>query len=94
MPTKTQGLLQPLPIPKQVWEEISMDFITHLPSSTRHSVIGFVYDRLTKYAHFIALPTHFTAQQLAKRFSVEICRLHGLPKSIVSDKDPLFVSTF
>jgi len=94
MPTKTQGLLQPLPIPKQEWEDISMDFITHLPVSSGHSVIWVLCDRLTKYVHFIALPTHFTAQQLAKRFSVEICRLYGLPKTIVSDRDPLFVSTF
>jgi len=71
-----------------------MDFITHLPVSSGHSVIWVMCDILTKYAHFIALPTHFTTQQLAKRFSIEICRLHGLPKTIVSDRDPLFVSTF
>ena len=94
MPTKTQGLLQPLPIPKQVWEDILMDFITHLPVSAGHSVVWVICDRLTKYAHFIALPTHFTTQQLARRFSVEICRLHGIPKTIVSDRDPLFISTF
>jgi len=68
MPTKIQGLLQPLPIPEQVWEDISIDFITHLPMSTGHSVIWVICDRLTKYAHFLALTTYFTAQQLAKRF--------------------------
>jgi len=94
MPTKIQGLLQPLPIPEQVWEDISMDFITHLPTSAGHSVIWVICDRLTKYAHFLTLPTHFTAQQLASRFSVEICQLHGLPKTIISDRDPLFVNTF
>jgi len=94
LPTKTHGLLQPLPLPNQVWEDLSMDFITHLLALVGHSVIWVICDHLTKYTHFMALPKQFNAQQLAKRFSVEICRIHGLPKSIVSDRDPLFVSTF
>ena len=53
-----------------------------------------VYDRLSKSAYFIALPTSFTVFQLANHFSVEICRLHGLPKSIISDRDPLLLSNF
>lgn len=91
---KKMGLLQPLPTPSQVWEELSMDFITHLPNSFGHTAIWVICDRLTKYVHFIALPTKFTASDLAHRFSVEICRLHGIPKSIVSDRDPLFLSNF
>jgi len=79
---------------KKVWEDISMDFITHLPVFAGHSVVWIICDRLSKYVHFIALPTHFTAQQLTRRFLVEICRLHGVPKTIVSDRDPLFVSSF
>jgi len=53
-----------------------------------------VYDRLSKSAHFIALSTSFTTSQLANRFPVELCRLHGIPKSIISDRDPLFLSNF
>ncbi|XP_058788145.1 uncharacterized protein LOC131662390 [Vicia villosa] len=94
MPKRKQGLLQPLEIPKQVWEEISMDFITHLPSSFGHTVIWVICDRLSKFVHFIALPTHFTSSSLATRFSSEVCRLHGIPISIVSDRDPLFLSAF
>jgi len=71
-----------------------MEFITYLPSFVGYTVVWVIYDRLTKYAHFLALPTHFTAQQLARRFAVEIFRLHGMPKTIVSDRDPLFVSMF
>nr|KYP46452.1 Retrotransposable element Tf2 [Cajanus cajan] len=94
MPTKKFGLLQPLKTANRVWEDISMDFITHLPKSLGHSTIWVVCDRLTKFAHFIALPAHFTAPQLARRFMVEIFKIHGFPKSIVSDRDPLFVSSF
>jgi hypothetical protein len=94
MPTKKQGLLQPLETPDRVWEEITMDFITHLPNSFGHTVIWVICDRLTKYVHFIGLPTRFTAKDIAMRFSTEICRLHGPPKSIVSDRDPLFLSNF
>jgi len=68
LPHNPQGWIQPLPIPAQVWEDLSMDFITHLPSSVGHTVIWVVCDRLTKYAHLVALPTNFTAPTLACRF--------------------------
>lgn len=88
------GLLQPLPVPQQVWEDISMDFITNLPASSNKTVIWVVVDRLTKYAHFIALPTHFTTSYLASMFLSEIHRLHGTLKTIVSDRDRIFISKF
>lgn len=88
------GLLQPLPIPNQVWEDISMDFITNLPPSANRTVIWVVVDRLSKFAHFVALPTSFSAQQLASVFVSEIYRLHGVSKTIVSDRDKLSISKF
>jgi hypothetical protein len=65
---KTPGLLQPLVIPSQRWEEVSMDFITGLPKSKGHNLIMAVVDRLTKYAHFIALSHPVTASIVAKAF--------------------------
>lgn len=94
LPQKPMGLLQPLPIPSQVWEDISMDFITHLPQISGKSMIWVIIDRLSKYAHFVALPGQFSATTLAPIFLTEIYRLHGMPKTIVSDRDSVFVSTF
>lgn len=91
---KKLGLLQALPLPSQVWEKLTMDFITHLPNSFGHTVIWVICDRLTKYVHFIALSSKFTAEDLANCFLVEIFRLHGIPKTIISDRDPLFLSKF
>ncbi|GJU97129.1 ty3-gypsy retrotransposon protein [Tanacetum coccineum] len=91
---KPYGLLQALPIPNQVWEEISMDFITSLPPSNGKTAIWVIVDRLSKFAHFIALPPHYTAASLATIFLHDIYRLHGLPKSILSDRDPIFLSRF
>ncbi|GJW00651.1 ribonuclease H-like domain-containing protein [Tanacetum coccineum] len=91
---KTHGLLQPLPIPSHVWDDLSMDFITHLPASNGKTVIWVIVDRLSKFAHFLSLPTNFTADSLASIFLHEIYRLHGLPNSIVTDRDPLFLSRF
>jgi hypothetical protein len=88
------GLLHPLPVPERVWEDISLDFIVRLPSFQTHTVILVVVDRLSKAAHFGSLPTHFTAAKVAELFATMVCMLHGMPKSIVSDRDPIFLSHF
>ncbi|PWA58030.1 hypothetical protein CTI12_AA406450 [Artemisia annua] len=88
------GYLQPLPTPNAVWEDVSMDFITGLPAYRGITVILVVVDRLTKYAHFGSLPTSFNAHKVAEVFLEIVVKHHGIPKTIVSDRDPIFVSTF
>eukprot|EP00253_Pinus_taeda_P008739 PITA_08739 len=79
---KTPGLLQPLSIPSQRWEDVPMDFITGLPKSEGKSVIMVVVDRLTKYAHFSALSHPFKASTISTAFMETIQKLHGNPKII------------
>ncbi|GKC04118.1 transposon ty3-I gag-pol polyprotein [Tanacetum coccineum] len=86
------GLLQPLPIPCHVWEEITMDFIEGLPPSNGKSTIFVIVERLTKSAHFLTLSHPYTAKMVAEKFVEGVVKLHGMPKSIVSDRDPIFIN--
>ena len=74
---KPSGLIQPLPIPESVWSSASMDFIVGLPPSHGYTAIMVVVDRLSKYAHFGALPTGFDAPKVAKLFINTVVKLHG-----------------
>jgi hypothetical protein len=89
------GLLQPLDIPNARWESIGIDFITKLPTTTRgnDTIVTFI-DRLTKRAHWYAIKESLSAEDFADLFVAEHIRLHGLPGSIVSDRDARFTSDF
>ncbi|KAL0539426.1 hypothetical protein IC582_023638 [Cucumis melo] len=92
---KPAGLLQPLSIPEWKWENVSMDFITGLPRTLRgFTVIWVVVDRLTKSAHFVPGKSTYTASKWAQLYMSEVVRLHGVPVSIVSDRDARFTSKF
>ncbi|WVZ89762.1 hypothetical protein U9M48_036127 [Paspalum notatum var. saurae] len=74
--------------------DISMDFVEGLPKVGGKSVILTVVDRFSKYAHFIALAHPYSAESIAMAFFREVVRLHGVPTSVVSDRDPVFTSVF
>ncbi|CAA7058315.1 unnamed protein product [Microthlaspi erraticum] len=76
------------------WDRITMDFVVGLPVSRTFDAIWVIVDRLTKSAHFLAIKKTDGAAVLARKFVREIVRLHGVPASIVSDRDPRFTSEF
>ena len=88
------GLLTPLPIPHEVCTDISINFIIGLPKSEGKEVIFLVVDRISKYAHFMALHHPFTAVEVALAYIDGVFKLHGWPKSIVSDRDLIILSDF
>jgi hypothetical protein len=89
------GLLHPLELAYSPWESISMDFITDLPPSNECTQVWVIVDRFSKMAHFIPLKDNEKkAEDLARIFVRNIWRLHGLPKSIVSDRDARFTAHF
>jgi hypothetical protein len=89
------GLLSPLPIPNKKWEIVSMDFITSLPrTKNKYDAIMVVVDKLTKMVHFILCTTDIDARQVARLFFNEVVRYHGIPATIISDRDSKFTSMF
>ena len=88
------GLLQSLPVPERIWTDLTMDFIVGLPEVRGFDSIYVVVDRLSKYAHFIPCSSSITADGVAKLFLNHIWKLHGFPRSIITDRDPKFVSAF
>ncbi|KAK5775866.1 hypothetical protein PVK06_043820 [Gossypium arboreum] len=89
------GLLQPITIPEWKWNRVTMDFVSGLPmSASKKDAIWVIVDRLTKSAHFVPVRTDFSMDKLAELYVSQIVRLHGVPISIVSDRDPRFTSRF
>lgn len=88
------GLLQPLPIPNMPWEDLSLNFISDLPQSQGYYVILVIVDRFSKGDHFDALPIRYTARSMALLFLDVVCKLHGFFRSLVFDRDLVFISSF
>ena len=88
-------LLQPLTIPSEKWEDISMDFIVGLPKTAKgYDSIWVVVDRLTKSAHFIQVKTGYKSHQYAELYIARVVSLQGVPKTIISDRGSQFVARF
>ena len=88
-------MLQSLEVPQWKWESITMDFVTGLPwTQAGNDAIWVVVDRLTKSAHFLSIKVTHSLDKLARMYIREVVRLHGVPETIVSDRDPRFTSRF
>jgi len=89
------GTLEPLDILQSKWDSIAMDFLTHLRRFVKgHDSISIIMDKLTKCAHFLAINQKSSLDNLAELYVREVVRLHGVPTSIISDRDPRFTSRF
>jgi hypothetical protein len=92
---ETRGTIATLAIPYWKWDDISMDFITGLPTTPKgHDSIWVIVDRLTKSAHFLPVKTTFRPPQYVEKYITEIVRLHGIPKTIMSNRGSQFTSHF
>ncbi|KAL1215290.1 hypothetical protein V5N11_016083 [Cardamine amara subsp. amara] len=88
------GLVRSLLIPEWKWDRITMDFVTGLPVCDKKNAIWVIVDRLTKATNFLTMCKKDSAERLAELYVKEIVRLHGVPASIVSDRDSKFAGMF
>ena len=87
------GLLESLEMPQRAWARVSLDFITQLPEIAKSNTQIVVYvDRLTQTCHLSPLPATANARDVATDFVTTIFKLHGLPETLVSDRDAKFTS--
>nr|GEZ33105.1 putative reverse transcriptase domain-containing protein [Tanacetum cinerariifolium] len=92
---KPSGLLVQPEIPQWKWDNITMDFVTKLPrKSSGYDTIWVIVDRLTKSAHFLPMREDNTMDKLTKLYLKEVVTRHGIPLSIIFDRDPRFASNF
>jgi len=92
---KSLGKLQPLEIPEWKWDNIFMNFVVGLPRTPKGlDSIWVIMDMLMKSAHFIPINIRYSLERLTSLYVYEIVRLHRVPTSIVSDRDPRFTSRF
>ena len=92
---KPTGLLQPLSVLGWKWEEVSIDFIVGLPPTYKNfDSLWVIMDRLTKSAHFIPVRTNYRSHEYAELYFSHIVCLHGVPRTIVSDRGPQFTARF
>ncbi|GJW63340.1 putative reverse transcriptase domain-containing protein [Tanacetum coccineum] len=92
---KPSGLLQQPEIPEWKWEKITMDFISGLPRTpSGYDTIWVIVDRLTKSAHFLPMKKTDSMEKLTQQYLKEIVCRHGVPVSIISDRDSRFASGF
>ena len=91
---KKQGVLWPLSVPDQRWQDISIDFVTGIPAVKGANAICNIVDRLSKERHHIDTDKEFDAEKLADLFVHHVWKLHGLPRSIILDRGTQFVNDF
>ncbi|KAH0608780.1 uncharacterized protein H6S33_001008 [Morchella sextelata] len=88
------GVLRPLPIPEQPWQEVSMDFVTGLLVSEGYDAIIVVVDRLTKMRHLLSCNTTVNSEDIAQLYLRYIWKLYGLPTHVTSDRGTQFTAKF
>ena len=90
-----QGFCSPLPVPQAPWEDVSLDLMASLPRTQRSKgSIMVVIGRFSSMAHFIPIDSTCDASKVADLYFKELVRLHGIPRSMVSDRDTKFLSHF